>query len=70
MNYIHSDGPYSEINDIEGIEIPVWFVSECDDNDDEIKDYGKFYNCKDAIEYADKIAQQKKIEHVCDAGRA
>ena len=66
-NYIKSEGPFSEINEREGTEIPYWTVTEFDDNDNEVKDHGKFYSLECAVNFADAVARRKRIEHIEEA---
>ena len=68
MNYIMSEGPYSDINEIEGTETPYWVVTEYDENDSSVYDYPEmFYDRDKCIDFANKEARRKRIEHVCGA---
>lgn len=69
MGYIVSQGPYSELDRIEGTEMPVWFITEYDQHDNELNCW-KFYSLYECLKEAEKMAIKNKTEHVCEAGQA
>jgi hypothetical protein len=63
------DGPEPDVNR-DGDEVPVWTVCAADEDGDPIGTVYSIYSFSRAEALAQKMADDRRLEYVCDASRA